>query len=74
MADVSYVPGNRTAIAGDCCWLLIDAAHDSAVVSKIWPDMEHAPQLDALAASLLRSASTTFPTSSCLSPPRAAAS
>jgi hypothetical protein len=54
MADVSYVPGNRTAIVGDCCWLLIDAAPDSAAVSEIWPYMEQAPQLDALVASLLR--------------------
>ena len=54
MADVSYVPGNRTAIVGDCCWLLIDAAPDSAAVSEIWRCMEQAPQLDALVASLLR--------------------
>jgi hypothetical protein len=26
MADVSYVPGGRTAIVGDSCWALIDAS------------------------------------------------
>src|ERR1044071_9441037 len=39
MADVSYVPGGRTAIAGDSCWALIDAAPDSAVVAEIWRRM-----------------------------------
>ncbi len=39
MADVSYVPGGRTAIAGDSCWVLIDASPDSAVVAEIWRRM-----------------------------------
>jgi hypothetical protein len=39
MADVSYVPGGRTAIVGDSCWVLIDASPDSAVVSEIWRRM-----------------------------------
>ena len=55
MTDVRYVPGNRTAIVGDCCWVVIDAAPDSAVVAKIWQRMEHEPKVDALAASLLGS-------------------
>jgi hypothetical protein len=55
MTEVSYVPGDRTAIVGTCCWALVDAAPDSAAVAEIWPRMEHASQLDALVASLLRS-------------------
>jgi hypothetical protein len=39
MADVSYVPGARTAIVGDSCWALIDAPPDSAVVAEIWRRM-----------------------------------
>ena len=54
MTDVSYVPGDQTAIVGDRCWVLIDAAPDSAVVAEIWPVMQGEPELDALVASLLR--------------------
>lgn len=54
MTDVSYVPGEQTAIVGDRCWVLIDAAPDSAVVAEIWPVMQGEPELDALVASLLR--------------------
>jgi hypothetical protein len=25
MTDVSYVPGDRTAIVGEQCWVLVDA-------------------------------------------------
>ncbi|MGH3154149.1 MAG: FHA domain-containing protein [Streptosporangiaceae bacterium] len=54
MTDVSYVPGDRTAIVGDTCWVLIDAAPDSAVVSGIWQQMARGAGLEALLASLLR--------------------
>lgn len=54
MTDASYVPGDRTVIAGDRCWVLIDAVPDSAVVAEIWPRMQREPELDALVASLLR--------------------
>ena len=54
MTDVSYVPGDRTAIVSDCCWVLIDAAPDSAVVTGIWQQLEQGARLDVLVASLLR--------------------
>jgi len=53
MTDVSYVPGDRTAVVGDRCWVLIDAAPDSAAVQEIWPRMERSSSLDALLSSLL---------------------
>jgi hypothetical protein len=54
MADVSYVPGDRTAIVGDSYWALIDAVPDSAVVTEIWHRMQQVSRLDALVASVLR--------------------
>jgi len=54
MTDVSYVPGDRTAIVSDCCWVLIDAAPDSAAVTGIWQQLEQGARLDVLVASLLR--------------------
>ncbi len=54
MTDVSYVPGDRTAIVGECCWVLVDATPDSAVVSAIWRGIEQASRLDVLVADLLR--------------------
>jgi hypothetical protein len=54
MADVSYVPGDRTAIVGDSYWALIDAMPDSAVVTEIWHRMQQVSRLDALVASVLR--------------------
>jgi FHA domain len=54
MTDVSYVPGDRTAVVGDRCWVLIDAAADSAAVQEIWQRMEQSSSLDALLSSLLR--------------------
>ena len=54
MTDVSYVPGEWTAVAGDRCWALIDAAPDSVTVREIWQRIEDGTSLDMLMASLLR--------------------
>ncbi len=54
MTDVSYVPGEWTAVAGDHCWALIDAAPDSVTVREIWQRIEDGASLDMLVASLLR--------------------
>jgi FHA domain-containing protein len=54
MIDVSYVPGNRTAVVGDRCWVLIDAAPDSVAVQEIWQRIEQSSSLDALLSGLLR--------------------
>ena len=54
MTDVSYVPGAWTAVAGDGCWALIDAAPDSVTVREIWQRIEDGASLDTLMASLLR--------------------
>src|SRR5712691_8275162 len=54
MTEVSYVPGEWTAIAGDHCWALIEAAPDSAAVREIWQRIEDDASLDTLLASLLR--------------------
>jgi FHA domain len=53
MTDVSYVPGEWTAIAGDRCWALIDAAPDSATVREIWQRIEDDAGLYTLMAGLL---------------------
>ena len=54
MTDVSYVPGAWTAVAGDGCWALINAAPDSVTVREIWQRIEDGASLDTLMASLLR--------------------
>src|SRR5690348_14392957 len=54
MTAVSYVPGEWTAIAGDHCWAIVDAAPDSAAVREIWQRIEDGASLDTLLASLLR--------------------
>lgn len=54
MSDVSYVPGDRTAIAGERCWLLIDAPPDGAAIADIWQQNGRPPTPDALLAGLLR--------------------
>jgi len=54
MTDVSYVPGNRTAIVADPCWALVDATPDAPAVTDIWQRIRRAPRLDALLAELLR--------------------
>lgn len=54
MTEVSYVPGEWTAVAGEGCWALIDAAPDSVTVREIWQRIEDGAGLDMLMASLLR--------------------
>lgn len=53
MADVSYVPGDRTAVVGERCWVLVDAPPDGAAVAEIWQRAGQPPTLDALLTSLL---------------------
>lgn len=53
MADVSYVPGPLTAVTGEHCWALVEAAPDSPVVARIWQQFGQAPAADALLAGLL---------------------
>ena len=53
MTDVSYVPGDRTAIVGEQCWVLVDAPPDGAAVAEIWQRAGQPPTLDALLTSLL---------------------
>ena len=53
MADVSYVPGALTAIAGDQCWALVEVSPDSPAVGKIWEQLGHGVAADALLASLV---------------------
>lgn len=52
-ADVSYVPGELTAVAGDRCLALIDAPPGSAAVSRIWQLFGTAVAAHALLASLV---------------------
>ena len=54
MSDVSYVPGDRTAIVGERCWLLVAAPPDGAAIAEIWQRNERPPMPDALLAGLLR--------------------
>jgi hypothetical protein len=53
MTDVSYVPGDRTAIVGEQSWVLVDAPPDGAAVAEIWQRAGQPPTLDALLTSLL---------------------
>jgi hypothetical protein len=52
MADVSYVPGKLTAVTGDHCWVLVDAAPDSPAVGWLWQQLGH-PVLPELLVGLL---------------------
>jgi hypothetical protein len=54
MSDVSYAPGDRTAIVGERCWLLADAPPDGAAIAEIWQRNGRPPRPDALLAGLLR--------------------
>ena len=54
MTDVSYVPGERTAIVADRCWMLVDAAPDSAAVAEIWQRIGQGATLGVVVAGLLR--------------------
>ena len=53
MADVSYVPGALTAVAGDQCWALVEASPDSPAVTRIWRQLGQGAAADALLAGLL---------------------
>jgi hypothetical protein len=52
-ADVSYVPGALTAVAGDQCWALVEITPDSPAVSRIWRQLGQGVAADALLAGLL---------------------
>jgi FHA domain len=52
-ADVSYVPGSLTAVAGDQCLVLVDASPDSPAVSRIWRQLGHGAAPDVLLAALI---------------------
>ena len=51
--DVSYVPGARTAVAGDQCWALVEASADSPAVGRIWQRLSQGAAPDELLAGLV---------------------
>jgi hypothetical protein len=53
MADISYVPGGLTAVAGDRCLALLEAAPDSPAVAWIWQRVEQGAPTEVLLARLL---------------------
>jgi hypothetical protein len=53
MPDVSYVPGALTAVVGGWCLALIEASPDSPVVARIWAEIGHGTQADAVLGGLL---------------------
>jgi FHA domain len=53
IADVSYAPGTLTAVAGDRCWVLIDAAPDSPTVDWLWQQLGQRARPEAILAGLL---------------------
>lgn len=53
IADVSYAPGTLTAVAGDRCWVLIDAAPDSPAVDWLWQQLGQRARPEAILAGLL---------------------
>ena len=46
--DVSYVPGMRTAVAGDQCWALVEASADSPAVGRFWQRLSQGAAADEL--------------------------
>ncbi len=52
-ADVSYVPGALTAVAGDQCWALVEVSPDSPAVGRIWQQLGQGAAADALLAALI---------------------
>ena len=54
MTEVSYVPGDRTAVIADRCWVLVDTTPDSAGVMELWRRIGQTGELDELVAGLLR--------------------
>jgi FHA domain len=53
IADVSYAPGTLTAVAGDRCWVLIDATPDSPAVDWLWQQLGQRARPEAILAGLL---------------------
>ncbi len=53
MADVSYVPGTRVAVAGNQCWALAETPPDAPAVSRTWQRAGQGAAADALLAGLL---------------------
>ncbi|MGH3244628.1 MAG: hypothetical protein ACRDOI_00205, partial [Trebonia sp.] len=53
MADVSYAPGALTAVVGDQCWALVEAAPDSPAVARIWQQLGQGGTADALLVGLV---------------------
>lgn len=61
MTQVGYVPGERTALISDDCWILLDAAPESIAVRDIWQRMRHDPRLGTLIPSLIESGMESLP-------------
>jgi len=59
-ADVSYVPGALTAVAGDQCWALVETPPDSPAVTRIWRQLGQGVAADVLLACSASGA--VFPT------------
>jgi hypothetical protein len=53
ITDVSYAPGTLTAVAGDRCWVLIDATPDSPAVDWLWQQLGQRSPPEAILAGLL---------------------
>jgi FHA domain-containing protein len=53
ITDVSYAPGSLTAVAGDRCWMLIDATPDSPAVDWLWQQLGQRARPEAILAGLL---------------------
>ncbi|MGH3274022.1 MAG: hypothetical protein ACRDNZ_06800, partial [Streptosporangiaceae bacterium] len=53
MANVSYVPGALTAVAGDSCLALVEAAPDSPAAAWIWQRVGQGASAEVLLAGLL---------------------
>ena len=53
VADVSYAPGTLTAVAGDRCWVLVDATPDSPAVDWLWQQLGRRARPEAILAGLL---------------------
>ena len=53
IADVSYAPGTLTAVAGDRCWVLIDATPDSPAVQWLWQQLGQRARPEAILTGLL---------------------
>ena len=53
VADVGYVPGPLTAVAGESCLALVEAAPDSPAAAWIWQQAGRGASAQALLAGLL---------------------